>query len=125
MAFTTRVLLPNHPRRMVAPCFWHGEGLQHTHHRLQGAGTPSLHREDIETSNLGRARGFGYVIAENLIRGVVEPTFLIKFDLPIYPFVIFSYDSPKTLAVSNYQIDFPDFEVLKFNYRVVQLNQLN
>ncbi|MBD2387420.1 DUF4351 domain-containing protein [Cylindrospermum sp. FACHB-282] len=48
-----------------------------------------------------------------------------KFDLPIYPIVIFSYDSPKTLAVSNYQIDFPDFEVLKFNYRVVQLNQLN
>ena len=48
-----------------------------------------------------------------------------KLDLPIYPIVIFSYDSPKTVAVNNYQINFPDFEVLKFNYQVVQLNQLN
>ncbi|WP_413174191.1 Rpn family recombination-promoting nuclease/putative transposase [Anabaena azotica] len=48
-----------------------------------------------------------------------------KFDLPIYPIVIFSYDSPKKIASSNYQINFPDFEVLKFNYRVIQLNQLN
>jgi hypothetical protein len=35
------------------------------------------------------------------------------------------FKSPKKLAVSSYQIDFPDLEVLKFNYRVVQLNQLN
>ena len=48
-----------------------------------------------------------------------------KLDLPIYPIVIFSYDSPKTVAVNNYQINFPDFQVLKFNYQVVQLNQLN
>ena len=48
-----------------------------------------------------------------------------KFDVPIYPIVIFSYDSPKTVAVNNYQINFPDLEVLKFNYQVVQLNQLN
>jgi len=48
-----------------------------------------------------------------------------KLDLPIYPIVIFSYNSPKTVAVNNYQINFPDFQVLKFNYQVVQLNQLN
>lgn len=48
-----------------------------------------------------------------------------KFDLPIYPIVIFSYSSPKTLAINNYQINFPDLEVLKFNYQVIQLNQLN
>lgn len=48
-----------------------------------------------------------------------------KFDLPIYPIVIFSYSSPKTLAINNYQISFPDLEVLKFNYQVIQLNQLN
>jgi len=48
-----------------------------------------------------------------------------KFDLPIYPIVIFSYSSPKTLATNNYQINFPDLEVLKFNYQVIQLNQLN
>ena len=28
-----------------------------------------------------------------------------KFDLPIYPIVIFSYSSPKTLAINNYQIN--------------------
>jgi hypothetical protein len=43
-----------------------------------------------------------------------------KFDLPIYPIVIFSYSSPKTLAINNYQISFPDLEVLKFNYQVIQ-----
>jgi Domain of unknown function (DUF4351) len=48
-----------------------------------------------------------------------------KLDLPIYPIVIFSYDSPKTSAINSYEINFPDFEVLKFNYQVVQLNQLN
>jgi hypothetical protein len=25
-AIATRVLLPNHPKGMVAPCLWHGEG---------------------------------------------------------------------------------------------------
>ena len=48
-----------------------------------------------------------------------------KFDLPVYPIVIFSYDVPKKVAVNNYEINFPDLEVLKFNYQVVQLNRLN
>jgi len=48
-----------------------------------------------------------------------------KFNLPIYPIVIFSYNSPKKAAINNYQVNFPDLEVLKFNYRVIQLNQLN
>jgi hypothetical protein len=30
IAITMRVLLPNHPKRMVAPCLWHGEGLLDT-----------------------------------------------------------------------------------------------
>jgi predicted transposase/invertase (TIGR01784 family) len=48
-----------------------------------------------------------------------------KYDLPIYPVVVFSYAQPQKTAESNYQLFFPDFKVLEFNYRVVQLNQLN
>jgi hypothetical protein len=48
-----------------------------------------------------------------------------KFVLPIYPIVIFSYSKPKREAISQYVVDFPDFKVLEFNYRVVQLNRLN
>jgi Domain of unknown function (DUF4351) len=48
-----------------------------------------------------------------------------KFALPVYPIVIFSYDSPKKQAVNQYEVKFPDFKVLEFNYQVIQLNRLN
>jgi hypothetical protein len=48
-----------------------------------------------------------------------------KFDLPIYPIVIFSYDQPQKQAINYYQVEFPDLQVLQFNYRVIQLNRLN
>ncbi len=48
-----------------------------------------------------------------------------KFSLPIYPIVVFSYQEPKKPAISQYQVGFPDFKVLDFNYRVIQLNQYN
>ena len=48
-----------------------------------------------------------------------------KYDLPIYPIVIFSYDQPLLAALHSYQLEFPDFRVLEFNYQVVQLNRLN
>jgi predicted transposase/invertase (TIGR01784 family) len=48
-----------------------------------------------------------------------------KYDLPIYPVVVFSYAQPQKAAESNYQLFFPDFKVLEFNYQIVQLNQLN
>ncbi|MGK7924729.1 MAG: Rpn family recombination-promoting nuclease/putative transposase [Spirulina sp.] len=48
-----------------------------------------------------------------------------KFDLPIYPIVIFSYDKPKKAAPNCYQVIFPDKKVLQFNYQVIQLNRLN
>ena len=50
---------------------------------------------------------------------------LEKYDCPVYPIVVFSYDRPKLPASNEFRIDFPDFSVLRFNYRVVQLNQLN
>ena len=48
-----------------------------------------------------------------------------KYNLPIYPVVVFSYDKPQKPAESSYHLEFPDFKVLEFNYRVLQLNQLN
>jgi len=48
-----------------------------------------------------------------------------KYALPVYPIVIFSYDSPLKEASSQYQIEFPDFKVLEFNYKTIQLNRLN
>ena len=48
-----------------------------------------------------------------------------KYGYPVYPVVIFSYDRPKIPAPNQYTIDFPEFSVLQFNYRVIQLNRLH
>jgi hypothetical protein len=48
-----------------------------------------------------------------------------KFALPVYPIALFSYDAPQRPEPNFHQVSFPDFEVLKFNYRVIQLNRLN
>lgn len=48
-----------------------------------------------------------------------------KYRRPVYPIVLFSYDRPRTPAPSQYTVEFPDFSVLSFNYRVIQLNRLN
>lgn len=39
--------------------------------------------------------------------------------------VVSEYNAPQRLEPTYHQISFPDFEVLKFNYRVIQLNRLN
>jgi hypothetical protein len=49
----------------------------------------------------------------------------LKYDRPIYPIVIFSYDSPQRLDKSSFAIDFPDGQILNFDYKIVQLNRLN
>lgn len=49
----------------------------------------------------------------------------LRYDRPIYPIVVFSYDSPQRLDKSNFVIDFPDKQVLNFDYEIVQLNRLN
>jgi hypothetical protein len=48
-----------------------------------------------------------------------------EYGLPIYPIVIYSHDLPKTTEPSSLNIDFLGWKVVEFNYRVVQLNQLN
>lgn len=51
--------------------------------------------------------------------------FFEKYDLPVYPIVVFSYDKPARAEPTRYTIDFPDGEVLRYSYRVVQLNRLS
>ena len=48
-----------------------------------------------------------------------------KHGLPVYPIVIYSHDLPKKKQPNVYKVDFPDGEVLRFRYRVVQLNRLS
>lgn len=48
-----------------------------------------------------------------------------KFALPVYPIALFSYDTPQRPEPNYHQVSFADFEVLKFNFRVIQLNRLN
>ena len=47
-----------------------------------------------------------------------------KYDLPIYPVVIFSYDRPKRAEPSRFEVSLPGRTVLQFDYTVIQLNQL-
>ena len=48
-----------------------------------------------------------------------------KYDVPVYPIVVFSYDRPLRQAPNTFEITFPNKEILKFNYEVIQLNQLD
>ena len=47
-----------------------------------------------------------------------------KYEIPIYPVVIFSYDKPLDDAPSRYEVAFPDRTVLQFDFKVIQLNRL-
>lgn len=48
-----------------------------------------------------------------------------KYDLPIYPVVIFSFDEPKRPELQNYSITFGDLNVLDFRFAAIQLNRLS
>lgn len=43
----------------------------------------------------------------------------------IYPIAIFSYDTPQKEAKSSYSVEFPDFKVLEFKFKSIQLNRLD
>jgi Domain of unknown function (DUF4351) len=47
------------------------------------------------------------------------------YQLPVYPIVIFSHRSPRQTGDRTYKVEFPDWEVLRFNYRAIRLNHLN
>jgi len=46
------------------------------------------------------------------------------YGLPVFPVVIFSYMTPLSAAPNSYEVAFPGMTVLKFSYRVIQLNRL-
>ncbi len=48
-----------------------------------------------------------------------------KYDLPVYPIALFSYDSPKRAAPDKYTVSFSDLNVIQFEFRVIQLNRLS
>jgi len=48
-----------------------------------------------------------------------------KYDLPVYPIVVFSFDSPRKPQSDAYNVEFPNKVVLEFRYDVIQLNRLN
>ena len=48
-----------------------------------------------------------------------------KYDLPIYPVVVFSFDSPRKPQIDVHRVAFPNKVVMEFKYEVIQLNRLN
>lgn len=48
-----------------------------------------------------------------------------KYDVPIYPVVIFSYDEPKRAEPDRFQVALAGRLVLDFHYHVIQLNRLS
>ena len=48
-----------------------------------------------------------------------------RYGLPVYPVVIFSYDTPYKLAPNQYTLAFPGGTVLQFTYKAIQLNRLS
>ena len=47
-----------------------------------------------------------------------------KYDLPVYPVVVFSYDTPLRPEPNRFVVSLPGKIVLRFDYTVIQLNRL-
>ena len=48
-----------------------------------------------------------------------------KYDLPIYPVVIFSFDEPLRAEPKTHTIKFPNLDVLRFEFAAIQLNKIS
>jgi hypothetical protein len=48
-----------------------------------------------------------------------------KYNLPVYPIVLFSFRSPRKLQPDVYRVQFPNKTVMEFRFDVIQLNRLN
>jgi hypothetical protein len=48
-----------------------------------------------------------------------------RYNLPVYPIALFTFDAPTNQQPNRYSIEFPNLMVLDFRYQVVQLNQLS
>ena len=47
-----------------------------------------------------------------------------EYRLPIYPIAVFSFDEPLRPEPDTFTMEFPDFTVLTFRFRSIQLNTL-
>ncbi|MCL1474823.1 Rpn family recombination-promoting nuclease/putative transposase [Argonema antarcticum] len=74
----------------------------------------------IHTEHQSEARGY---FSKRMFRYFAR--LYEKHALPVYPIALFSYDVPQRPEPTFHRVDFPDFKVLEFNYRVIQLNRLN
>ncbi len=48
-----------------------------------------------------------------------------RYDLPIFPIALLTFDEPYKEQLDSYTITFPGKTVLDFRYKVIQLNRLN
>jgi hypothetical protein len=48
-----------------------------------------------------------------------------RHDAAVYPMAIFSYATPRAEQPNVHRVTFPDCEVLRFEYKAIQLNRLN
>lgn len=48
-----------------------------------------------------------------------------KYDLPIYPAVLFSYDAPQRAEPDRFEVALAGRRILDFHYHVIQLNRLS
>jgi hypothetical protein len=47
-----------------------------------------------------------------------------KYALPVYPIVLFSYETPRRAEPTVYRVEVAQWVVVEFRYRVIQLNRL-
>jgi hypothetical protein len=47
-----------------------------------------------------------------------------KYNLPVYPVVVFSHDAPQQPEPDHFEVAFPGKTVLRFEYSVIQLGRL-
>jgi hypothetical protein len=50
---------------------------------------------------------------------------MAQYNLPVYPVALLSYEKPAKEAPNVYEVKFEDLNVLRFEYRVIQLNRLS
>src|SRR5256885_12587497 len=48
-----------------------------------------------------------------------------KFELPVYPIALFSFDEPLRPEPDLYRVEFPGLDVVRFRFRSIQLNRLD
>lgn len=48
-----------------------------------------------------------------------------KYELPVYPIVVFTFDGPRTKQPTTYEVEVAGLKAMRFEYRVIQLNRLD